>query len=93
MANKQYPVLMISPPPIADAQQNIRTEKRCEDFGMVCQALEIPFLDIFTPLSQSLSWRHAVEVGDGAHPGAEGYVEIVHLVQAWSVWANWFKPL
>ncbi len=93
MAKQQYPVLMISPPPITDTQQNTRTEKRCEDFGMVCQALEIPFLDIFTPLSQSPSWWHALEAGDGAHPGAEGYAEIAHLVQGWSVWNGWFSAL
>jgi lysophospholipase L1-like esterase len=93
MAKKQYSVLMISPPPIADAQQNTRTEKRCGDFLIECRALKIPFLDIFTPLSQSSSWQKAVKAVDGAHPGAEGYAEIAHLIQAWSVWTNWFSAL
>lgn len=89
-ANKQYPVLMISPPPIADSKQNALTEKRCEDFLLTCSELKIPYLDIFTPLSQSQSWHKAVEAGDGSHPGADGYVEIADLIQEWSVWQHWF---
>lgn len=90
MAKEQYPVLMVSPPPIADPQQNTRTQKLCEDFLMTCWELKIPYLDIFTPLSQSTSWREAVESGDGAHPKAEGYLELSQIVQRWSVWKHWF---
>jgi lysophospholipase L1-like esterase len=93
MARKQYPVLMISPPPIADSKQNTQTEQLCKDFLMVCGELKIPFLDIFTPLSQSISWQKAVKMVDGAHPEAEGYAEIAHLIQAWSGWINWFNAL
>lgn len=89
-ANQQYPVLMISPPPIADPKQNTLTKKLCEDFGLTCWELKIPYLDIFTPLSQSKSWHEAVMVGDGSHPGAEGYAEIADLIQEWSVWQHWF---
>jgi acyl-CoA thioesterase I len=93
MAKNKYPILMISPPPIADPQQNTRTEKLCEDFWIQCQELNIPFLDIFTPLSQSRTYQEAIKMGDGAHPGAEGYVEMAHLIQSWSVWKSWFSTL
>jgi acyl-CoA thioesterase I len=88
VAKQHYPVLMISPPPIADAQQNDRTALLCEDFLMACLALNIPYLDIFTPLRQSLSWQASVAAGDGAHPGAEGYEEMAGLIQSWSVWTG-----
>jgi acyl-CoA thioesterase I len=89
-ANKQYPVLMVSPPPGADSKQNALTQKLCEDFWLTCWALKIPCLDIFTPLSQSKSWHKAVKSGDGSHPDAEGYAEIAELVQGWAVWQHWF---
>lgn len=91
MASQQYLTFMISPPPIADAQQNIRTKQLCEDFLRVCEELEIPFLDIFTPLSQSTVWQAALEGGDGAHPSGEGYAEIVRLIQSWASWKTWFN--
>jgi lysophospholipase L1-like esterase len=91
MATLQYRVLMISPPPIIDPQQNIRTAVLCEDFLIICQQLKIPFLNIFTPLSQSLEWWEALEAGDGVHPGVEGYAEITDLIQEWTVWTSWFK--
>jgi lysophospholipase L1-like esterase len=93
MASQQYLTLMISPPPIINVQQNTRTKQLCEEFFMICQELKIPFLDIFTPLSQSTSWQEAIEGGDGAHPGAEGYAEIARLIQSRSVWTNWFNAL
>jgi acyl-CoA thioesterase I len=90
MASQQYRVLMISPPPIDDMPQNTRTQKLCEDFCRVCTELEIPFLDIFSPLSQSTVWQEAMESGDGAHPSAAGYAEIARLIQLWTGWTNWF---
>jgi acyl-CoA thioesterase I len=93
MASQQYPTLMISPPPISDVRQNNRTKQLCEDFLRVCGELEIPFLDIFTPLSQSTVWQAAMEGGDGAHPSTEGYAEIARLIQSWPVWENWFNAL
>jgi lysophospholipase L1-like esterase len=91
-AQEQYPVLMVGPPPIADPTQNIRTSDLFKGFAALCQALNIPCLDIFTPLSQSISWHKAVQAGDGAHPGAEGYRAIAHLVHSWSGWSSWFMP-
>jgi acyl-CoA thioesterase I len=93
MASQQYRTLLISPPSISDIQQNTRTKQLCEDFCTICEELEIPFLDIFTPLSQSMVLQAAMEGGDGAHPSAEGYAEIARLIQSWPVWENWFNAL
>ncbi|WP_404783743.1 GDSL-type esterase/lipase family protein [Altericista sp. CCNU0014] len=89
-AQDQYPVLLIGPPPIADSAQNTRTRDLSERFSELCADLNVPYLDIFTPLSQSTAWQEAVEAGDGAHPGAEGYGAIAHLIQAWPTWKQWF---
>jgi lysophospholipase L1-like esterase len=90
-AQNLYPVLMIGPPPIADPEQNIRTQNLCKGFSELCIELKVPYLNIFTPLSQSAFWQEAVESGDGAHPGAEGYGIMAHLIQAWPAWKHWFN--
>lgn len=91
LAKQQYPTLMISPPPIADPEHNQRTQTLCQHFASVCQELQIPYLDVFTPLLTSAVWMQEVESGDGAHPDAAGYEEFAQLVNQWSAWSHWFS--
>ena len=90
-AQQHYPVLMISPPPIADDAQNGRTQTLAAHFATLCQELAIPYLDVFTPLLHSSTWRDEIIAGDGAHPNANGYAELANLVKDWSFWRNWFE--
>ncbi|MEM7118102.1 MAG: GDSL-type esterase/lipase family protein [Chloroflexota bacterium] len=89
-AQQHYPVLMISPPPIADEAQNGRTQALTTHFSALCQELTIPYLDVFTPLLSSSTWRDEVVAGDGAHPNAKGYAELANLVENWPVWREWW---
>lgn len=89
-AKTKCPVLMISPPPIEDAEQNDRIQTLSIHFSQLCAELEIPYFDIFTPLFQSSIWLEEVKAGDGAHPGANGYTEYAQLVENWPAWKNWF---
>jgi lysophospholipase L1-like esterase len=91
LAQQKYPVLMISPPGVLEAAQNQRVRLLSEQFTHLCQELGIPYLDVFTPLSQSATWIEEVRSGDGAHPDAEGYSELAHIIQNWSAWQNWFQ--
>jgi acyl-CoA thioesterase I len=91
VAQQKYPVLMIGPPPILEAEQNSRTKILSDFVGELCTALNVPYLDILTPLSQSGAWLEAIQSGDGAHPGADGYGQIAHLIQHWPAWAE-FLP-
>lgn len=84
-----YPTLMVGPPPIADADQNRRTQHLSEQFRLVAEEVGVPYLDVFSPLERSATWMHEVVQIDGAHPQAGGYVELASLVQAWSAW--WFS--
>jgi len=86
-----YPVLMVSPPPIANDEQNTRIQVLSEHFNAVFQELDIPYLNVFTSLLNSPVWMAEVKAGDGAHPNAAGYTELALLVQNWYVWSNWFK--
>lgn len=90
LAKQHCPTLLISPPPIADQEQNQRTQVLCQHLASICQDLQIPYLDVFTPLSQSAIWMQEVVAGDGAHPDAAGYTEFAQLVDHWSAWNHWF---
>lgn len=90
IAKQKYPVLMISPAAIAEAEQNSRIQTLSHHFATVCQELNIPYLDVLTPLSRSPIWMQEVVAGDGAHPDAGGYTELAEQVQNWSAWKNWF---
>jgi lysophospholipase L1-like esterase len=90
-ARSRYPVLMISPAPTADDAQNDRTADLSLAFASIAQALQVPYLDVLTPLRQSLVWQNEARLNDGAHPRAAGYIDLAHLVQHWSAWLSWFS--
>lgn len=90
LAKEQYPTLMIGAPPIADSEQNQRIQTLCQHFASICQEIQVPYLDVFTPLSASSVWMQEVRSGDGAHPDATGYEEFAQLVRNWSAWNHWF---
>ncbi|MBU7587483.1 MAG: lipase [Nostoc sp. TH1S01] len=90
-AKQLYPVLMISPPPCTDAEQNRRIENLGQEFALVCQQLDVPYLNVFSILIKSNIWLEEAKNYDGAHPRAAGYAEFTQIVDNWDVWLNWFK--
>jgi lysophospholipase L1-like esterase len=84
-----YPTLMVGPPPIADSDQNRRTQSLAEQFRIVAEEVGVPYLDAFSTLERSATWMHEVALLDGAHPQSKGYAELASLVQTWSAW--WFR--
>lgn len=84
--------LMIGPPPIADAGVNDRVGALSVQFATLCRRLDIPYLDIFSPLAASSLWMAEVAAGDGAHPGAAGYGMLADLVGGWPGWRAWLSP-
>jgi len=91
IAKNLYPVLIISPSPIDDKEQNQRTWDLSKEFAKVCNELNVPYLDIFPELIKSDIWMDEVKNNDGAHPRAAGYQLFAEIVQNWSGWLNWFK--
>ncbi|MGI0493739.1 GDSL-type esterase/lipase family protein [Alkalinema pantanalense CENA528] len=89
-AKQQYPVLMVSPPPISDQEHNDRTWAFIGQLQPLCQSLAIPFLDVFTPLQQYNPWLEEVRAFDGAHPRAQGYAYWAQLVANWPDWQSWW---
>jgi lysophospholipase L1-like esterase len=85
------PVLMVGPPPTADPEQNLRIAELSQVLVQACADLDVPYLEVFPFLEMSDVWMIEAAAGDGAHPGAAGYVELAKLVEAWPPWTAWFE--
>jgi len=90
-ANPLFPVLMVSPPPVPDIEQNIRVAELSRQFDSVCRQLGVPYLDVFNPLQASTVWRKEAAANDGYHPGLAGYSELATLVERWCSWLSWIE--
>jgi hypothetical protein len=55
-AKKLYPIVVISTPPIANDEQDQRIANLSQEFTLVCQELNIRYLNIFSKLISSNSW-------------------------------------
>ena len=91
IAKQQFPVLIISPSPIADTKQNHKIARLSKELANICQDTDLSYLDVFTSLQKSEVWMSEVAAFDGAHPQALGYGELASLVEQWEAWQAWFK--
>ena len=90
-AKQLYPILMISPAPVVDEEQNHRISSLSKQFSLVCSEINVPYLDVFSKLEKSNIWLNEAQANDGAHPREAGYTEFAEIVQNWEGWLNWFK--
>lgn len=101
-AKDWLPTLWIGPAPaemsmqplrIADAVvfdfRNDRTADLNRAYAELAAELEIPYLDLFTPLSAADRWAAALTAGDGVHPVSDGYALMTELISDWSAWRGW----
>lgn len=93
-AKQLYPVLMIGIAPYAE-QEDIDRKQRItnlsQEFAMICQELDIPYLDIFPLLEKSAVWINEARNNDGVHPKAAGYGEFAQIVENWDARLNWLR--
>ncbi|MBF6334861.1 G-D-S-L family lipolytic protein [Nocardia abscessus] len=86
---RNWRVLLVAPPPIADAEHNARTAALDERFARVCAAADVPYVRVHQPLRGNPVWCAEVRAGDGAHPGAAGYDEMAALIAPdWHAWLS-----
>ena len=88
-AARSYPVLMVGPPPVADAAQNERIARLSIALASVCRDADVPYLAVFDALAATRAWMTEAAAGDGAHPRAGGYEAFAALVEAWAPWRSW----
>jgi acyl-CoA thioesterase I len=82
-----WPVLVVAPPPNADAAHTSRIGELTDLFAAVCERESAPFVRVFDPLRDSTTWMREVTAGDGYHPSGTGYDEFAALiVPHWLLW-------
>ncbi|QDP82676.1 G-D-S-L family lipolytic protein [Nocardia otitidiscaviarum] len=84
---REWPVLVVAPPPIADAAHTDRIAALDERFAAHCDAVGVPYVRAHQPLRDNRVWMAEVAAGDGAHPGAAGYDEFAELLAPH--WLRW----
>jgi lysophospholipase L1-like esterase len=84
------PTLVVGPAPVDDPEQNRRIHDLSVSFAEVCAEHGVPFVSVVEGLLASPVWMEQVAAGDGAHPGAEGYDALAHLVLAGG-WLDWLR--
>lgn len=89
-AKQKFPVLMVGTAPVGDLEQNHRIARLSAAFAFICDEIDVPYLEIFTPLQASDVWINEAKANDGAHPRAAGYAQLAQLVQNWQPWLSWF---
>ncbi|WP_306364460.1 GDSL-type esterase/lipase family protein [Nocardia sp. CC227C] len=84
---REWSVLVVAPPPVADAAHTDRIAALDERFATHCDAVGVPYLRVHTALRDNRVWMAEVAAGDGAHPGAAGYDEFAELSAPY--WLRW----
>ncbi|WP_419780539.1 SGNH/GDSL hydrolase family protein [Maridesulfovibrio sp.] len=79
-AKDKHPVLLITPPPIIDPEKDARTQNITAEFNKICAKLDIPCLDINSPLRDNPAYTNALKESDGVHPNAEGYGIMAEMI-------------
>lgn len=59
-------------------------------FQEIAAELEVPYLDIFTPLASNPEWQNCYIKGDGVHPIGRGYAIVAEHIVGWDAWRAWF---
>ena len=86
-AEPGWPVLVVGPPAVADTAQTDRIADLDDRFARVCAGHDVPYVRVVTALAADPTWMAEVAVGDGAHPGADGYAVLAGLVRPhWQRW-------
>lgn len=88
-AAKQFPTVIIGPPPVPNSEQNQRVKKLDSEFEKIAAALQTPYLSVFEVLLEDQHWISEAVANDGIHPAQYGYDKLAALVQAWPQW--WFS--
>lgn len=99
---KQFgPVLWVGPTPVVEEMMpltrlpGVSYDFRNDTIDVYNRAyadraaeLEVPYLDLFTPLGVDAAWEASLRASDGLHPNAAGYEIMAGAIGAWSAWRS-----
>ncbi|MEQ1773467.1 MAG: GDSL-type esterase/lipase family protein [Burkholderiales bacterium] len=84
----RHKVLLVGPPPVADAQHNTRIQRLAEAYAREAANLNVSCIDVLGALAADADYQRAIMCGDGAHPNGVGYARMAALIGAHPAW--WF---
>jgi acyl-CoA thioesterase I len=84
-----YRTLQIGPPPVADSEQNQRIRALSQAYAQQAHALNVPYIDLFTPLVNDARYQREVAENDHFHPRSQGYSRMAGVILASPLW--WFS--
>lgn len=90
-AAKDYEVLYVGPPPVANEEHSRRNAELNSALGTVCAEVGVPYLDTYSRLVESVGYLDEVRANDGVHPRQVGYGMLAEMVGAWPAWGEWFE--
>ena len=79
-AKDKHDVLFVTPPPMIDPEKDERTKDLASEFSNICANLDIPCLDINSPLRENPAYIKAIKESDGVHPNSEGYGIMAEMI-------------
>jgi lysophospholipase L1-like esterase len=88
--NAGWPLLVVGPTLVDDAEHNRRILALSEAMGARCADLELPFIEVATRLRDD-EWLREVATRDGAHPTDRGYERLSTLI--YPAFADWLRAL
>lgn len=75
-----WPVLVVGPPPVADAGETERAARLALGMSQLCADRDVPFVDLTAPLAADPIWRAELAAGDRYHPSTAGYGRLAAVV-------------
>ena len=84
------PTLLVSPLPIADDEKiTDRIADTARQLATIARANGVMYANIFEDVRSSATWQEEALAGDGAHPGAAGYMYVAEILSQNSAWQDW----
>ena len=101
-ARDWLPTLMLGPIPTVDDMQpyvfpngiayhfeSARTASLSAAYANLCAEIGVPYLDLFSALSDNPAWEQHQRDCDGVHAVGDGYALIARALEDWSAWRGW----
>jgi len=97
------PVLWIGPTPVIEAMmpitripgvsydfQNQAIDEYSRAYAAKAAEMDVPYLDLYTPLGADSAWAESLRHTDGLHPNAAGYELMTAHICGWAGWRALF---
>lgn len=84
-----FKLLMVGLPPVYEPQRNARIKRLNSLQRELCQKAHVPFIDIYSSLSDDVQYKRSLRGTDRIYPDAQGYEKVFELI--WNDRSWWFN--